>query len=108
MKKKLGFFLVILMIFALTIGFGVQQERKSSSGDIEALLKGYSVRPSGVSPDLWIPLSDNAGIVLKKPLETAAGHETVCTGTIVARAEPGSSWNELIIENSFFIHKIGN
>ena len=128
MQKKLGLFLAVLTIFAVTIGFRVQQEQKSSEDparksvstsespqpnvsdklkeETDARLRKLNPRPQGVSDDRWIPLSGNVGIVLNSPLERVAGRETVYTGTIMVRATSGFSWNELAIENSVRNHKI--
>jgi len=103
MKRRFGLFLAVVIGFAVMAGSAVQETQKSREEQQKKTLDALretiqNPRPVGVSSENWIPLSANAGIVLK-PTTGVVSRGRSYTGTIMFRTTPDSPWQVLIIDN---------
>ena len=57
------------------------------------------VTPPGISKDLWVPIADNAGIVLKPYNVPLIEGSTGYHGTLMIRSSRDGQWHKLLVDN---------
>jgi hypothetical protein len=108
MFQKAGLTIIIIALLAVVFGIAAQDPLSGRAEEYRKVLKsieGLSA-PPGVSLNAWVPLSANAGIVIKPTSQQRRG-KTEYFATLMVKTASDNSWHVVILDNQPGLRLLG-